>query len=207
MPIDFRLQFKEDTNQNEVAYQDDQTAAQRISRIYGTARIGRLSNQRAVEIWTNFFYPIWKSRFKIPASKNQFDNWIRIEIRHLSEYLAKCIKPQNRMRIGLAQKFLNLFLKDLWAFQEVKEKVSILFHIPLDRILLGRITEYSERWKSWTKVVATTDATFDDRYSEYLDIQNAFRSYVNNLDGFTALDLEQLYWHKINVEQQPSADR
>jgi hypothetical protein len=203
MAIDFRLQFKKDTNQNKIAYQNVQTAPQRISKIYGTARIGRLSNQHAVEMWIEYFAPIWEKRTKIPAKRKHFEDWIRREIRHLAEYLGS----RRRLKIGLAQKFLNLFLKDLWAFYEVEEKVSGLFHIPLDRILLGKITEYSDNWKSWTKVMVTNDDKFNARYSEYIGIQNAFRSYVHNLDGFSALDLEQLFWHKINVEQQPSADR
>lgn len=44
---------------------------------------------------------------------------------------------ENELKIGLAHKFLNLFLKDLWAFQEVSDDTSELFHIPLDAIVLA----------------------------------------------------------------------
>ena len=196
MPIDFRLQYQEDTSQSEVAYTTAQSAGRRIADIHGTSR-KKISRERGGELWQEFFEGLWNEREHIPGTREDFENWIRTNIRKLSEILG----GENELKIGLAQKFVNLFLKDLWAFQEVSEDTSELFHIPLDAIVLACFTDYSENWKSWTKVVAVDDTRFDCRYRDYMDIQMAHRRYAADFGFLKPLELEQLFWHKIIVEQ------
>jgi hypothetical protein len=200
--VNFREQFRVDTDQRAIAYANPEDASGRIAVIYGTARIGRLARHNATRLWDDFFSDIWNHRDQIPNSRETFEEWIRKRIHSLSQELGGA----NEMKIGLAQKFVNLFLKDLWAFEQVPEDVSSLFHIPLDRILLSCFIGFSDEWRSWTKVIARTDERFNGRYSEYLNIQTAFRNYAQDLNGFSVLDFEQLLWHKIQVEQAVGAN-
>ncbi len=197
MPIDFRRQYREDTSQSQVAYTAADEAGRRIADIHRTSR-KKISRQRGGELWQVFFKDLWDQRASIPNTREPFEEWMQTKIRELSQILGS----EDELKIGLAQKFVNLFFKDLWAFREVPDATSELFHIPLDAIVLSCFTDYSGTWKSWTKVVAVDDKRFDCRYRDYMDIQIAHRLYAVDFGFLKPLELEQLFWHKIIVSKQ-----
>jgi len=196
MPINYRIQFITDIGFPEdaaIPYINNNTAMKRISAIYGTARVGRLSVERSFQFWHNFFSNIWNNRNDIPIVHETFNDWHKEKTMHLSALLGE----NNLLKVGIAQKMLNLFLKDFWAWQEIPNEVVIWLYIPLDRIILGKFANIPKTWKSWTKVKCD-EHTFEDRYGEYMTLQDVMRDYFNEVGIFQSLiEMEQFLWHQI----------
>ena len=59
-------------------------------------------------------------------------------------------KESDRFRIGIAQKALNLYLKNLWCLGEITTPP----HCPLDRLIIDKLgLKWSERSQyDWTKI-------------------------------------------------------
>lgn len=194
--IDLREQFQIDTNQKSISYQREECAIVRIQNIYRSSRknkkdIGKL-------LWEGHFKKVWDERNNIPSCQNSFELWLKSEIYKLSSLLSDGLELK---KIGMAQKFMSLFLKDLWAFNEVSKEVSDNFKPPLDKIILNHFTDVPTSWQSWTKV-ACKDSDFDDFYNEYLKITETFSKRYNSMSSqiSSPLDLEQLLWHREKVE-------
>jgi hypothetical protein len=92
----------------------------------------------------------------------------------------------------------NLFLKDHWALNVVPSQSETLLHLPLDRIVLSKLTMIPPPWTAWTKVALTT-STQQQVVGTYLQIQASFRAYWERIaPRFTSpIEMEQFIWHRI----------
>jgi hypothetical protein len=73
----------------------------------------------------------------------------------------------SRMRIGLAQKALNLYLKYLWCFGQIAEPP----HCPIDARILRRLPGFNR--VRWTRL---------DQIDEYMSIVNSVRTEASAID-------------------------
>lgn len=193
--MNFKLQYRIDIgfNQNEpIPYSEPQRAIRRLQSICRTSR-RNIVFPWAQNLWEEFFNNLWNDRQNIPEQQEEFDNWHKDRV----NVLASLLQIGNNWPLGLAQKMLNLFLKDLWAWDEINNNQALNLHAPLDRIILSHIKNIPESWKNWTKVFCN-EHDFENKYSEYLRIQSILRNYWRNINRFSSLiEMEQFLWHKI----------
>ena len=172
-------------------YSDDETAVNRIWKIYETTRQGRLSNQRARSLWLDFFKPLLPLLNKLPSKQKSFDEFVIKKIVGLSK--SKLLPKSQKGKFGIAQKVFNLFMKDQWALDKFlnKSELESLLHLPLDRGLLKKLTDCS--WIAFTKVKTTEKSE-----CEYLCIQKRYRDYWRRVGIFSSpIEMEQFIWQQI----------
>jgi hypothetical protein len=113
--------------------------------------------------------------------------------------LSRSLAVNGRWRIGIAQKMLNLLLKELWAWDELDRVVVPSLHAPLDSIVLSRFRGVPTAWQRWTKVTCNKD-TFDRIYGDYAVIQQKMRGYHDEVGFFdSVIEMEQFLWHRIDL--------
>lgn len=199
----FKHQYLEDIKLKDNPYLVEETAIARSKRIYDTRRQPKLPEERAPLLWSEVFQPIYESAAAIPLNQ-EYDQWHQKEVKRISGMIHD---PNStaKYKLGLAQKYLNLFIKDLCAFDVIPDQPVTQFHFPLDGVILGKVKLKNQHkaWKSWTKVVAESDDEFNTLYKLYMDIQALFRTELKGLTergmDLGTLDLEQIYWHSFSV--------
>lgn len=167
----------------------------RIAAIYGTARRGRISSAFAAKLWQNHFNGIHSLIVggRLPATQPAFDNWWTDEALKLTISL----RVQGKADFGIAQKMMNLFLKDLWAFGLIQMPIEAHLHAPIDRRVLAKFTAPPATWSSWTKATASTSAC--PTVLEYFLLQQALRGYRRSspIAFPSVIQMEQFFWHSI----------
>jgi hypothetical protein len=167
----------------------------RIAAIYGTARRGRISKAFASQLWQNHFNGIRSLIVggRLPAAQPAFDNWWTGEALKLTVSL----RAQGKGDFGIAQKMMNLFLKDLWAFGLIQMPIEAHLHAPIDRRVLGKFAAVPTTWNPWTKASASTRACPTVR--DYFLLQQALRNYWRSSPIVfpSVIQMEQFFWHSI----------
>jgi hypothetical protein len=167
----------------------------RIPAIYGTARRGRISNAFAAQFWQNHFNGINSLIVggSLPAAQSSFDSWWSDEALKLTASL----RAQGKGDFGVAQKMMNLLLKDLWAFGLIRMPIEEHLHAPIDRRVLAKFSVTPTTWNPWTKASAYTSACPTD--GDYLQLQQARRDYWRSSPIVfpSVIQMEQFSWHSI----------
>jgi hypothetical protein len=102
----------------------------------------------------------------------------------------------HRGAFGIAQKILNLFMKDLWAFSLLPEAIIAHLHSPIDRRILDKFNDIPTSWNSWTQAEAGFIRA--QTIIDYLYIQNRLRNLCTNTARFQCpIEMEQFIWHRI----------
>jgi len=200
MPINYRAQYLEDIGfQGKVIpYQNHDEAIKRIKSIYRTTGIYQVGNEKASMIWNDHFLEIWKNRNSLPEQLENFNQWHNKQVKNLIQIQILPL-DRGRWRLGIAQKVINLFLKDLWAWKEIKDDVRHFLHTPIDRRILSKISRQNipQGWDSWTKVFCDEN-TYETEYRKYMELQNFIREYYDDIGWFDCvIELEQFFWHQI----------
>ena len=125
-----------------------------------------------------------------------FDEWMICIIVQLA-ILLKGLMNLSFAPIGVAQKIINLLIKDLWSQNQVALVLLPWLHIPLDRASLSHIDpKQIHHWKAWTK--AELDIT---TLVEYWQIQLTVRSFHRRLGVFRSpMALDQLWWTTLQIK-------
>jgi hypothetical protein len=144
----FREQYRHDVPLVECPYPHD--AATRIRGFYRTstrATKKTIDNTLAQEIWQSHLRTIFEGRNRLPSNRQQFDKYLVKKI----ESLGLLLGERNKGDFGIAQKIVNLFMKELWALCQLPERIESNLHAPLDSIVLSKISGCPTTWKAWTK--------------------------------------------------------
>jgi hypothetical protein len=173
--------------------------ADRIREVYRTTRRGNISHALAIHLWNAHLQPIYAALARVPAMQAGYDNWFVQTALAIETTLA----AEARDGFGAAQKILNLFMKDMWAFRLTPPAVEPLLHAPIDRGILSKLRQIPATWNPWTEAVAGAAATAT--VTDYLGIQQAYRAFLAapagpgvHLPVFgTVIDMEQFIWHRI----------
>jgi hypothetical protein len=191
----FRGQYRDDVSLAERPYPHD--AATRIRGFYRTstrATKKTIGNALAQEIWESHLRTIFEGRDRLPPNRQQFDKYLVEKIKSLGLLLAE----RNKGDFGIAQKIVNLFMKELWAVCQLPEGIESNLHAPLDSIVLSKISGCPTTWKAWTKAKAGNPNTVDD----YLRIQEALRKLCEATPRFsTMIEMEQFIWHRVRLPE------
>lgn len=187
--MSMKVQYLNDINHPDgIPFENDELFLARIKAIYGTARVGGLNNQVAINL-RDYLINIYRDNSQLPITSEDYINFIKEKIKDVS----RKITQDDNLRFGIAQKIVNLFMKDLWASDILTEEQEKLLHFPLDRIILKLLRE--SPWVAWTKVYST-EAEFDNVFNTYLSIQAILRNQMQNFIYTTPLELEQYLWHR-----------
>lgn len=198
----FKSQYKKDIGATFLAYHDHDDAHYRMRSIHDSSR-QKMCKSGPI-LWDFYFDQLWTIRESIPSDSIGFEYWFESQIKTLSQLIAEyrlnryC--ASNFYSIGMAQKCLNLFLKDLWAFDMVNESQSCNFHAVIDRQVLSVLFKVPKQWRAWSKVIAQNEGEFTRLYSEYLRIQKCFINMQNHFSSefSSVVELEQFIWHFVN---------
>jgi hypothetical protein len=187
----FKQQYRNDINWEECPYRVD--APKRIKNIYGTSTraTGRTINHEfAGIIWKRHLKPIFDNRHRLPSDRQASDVFL---IKRMQS-LRRTLFNHDTSDFGISQKIINLFMKDLWAFNELPNCVELNLHAPLDRTMVEKLSSPPKTWKAWTKATLTNPNTVSD----YQSIQQALRQLCAETTGFHMLiEMEQFIWHRI----------
>jgi hypothetical protein len=186
----FKDQYKNDIHylvNDSIPYAENETAINRINKIYSTARKGRLGYNLSNQIW-GLLSNIYNGTDLIPNTLDQYNEFAKRKIKCLSTI----ISVNHQLKIGIAQKVFNLFMKDLWAWDRLNKRQEKVLHFPLDRQILNLLKD--NPWPAWTKIVVEEN-NFVAGYGIYLDMQRILRSQLRYSSFHTPLELEQFLWH------------
>lgn len=121
-----------------------------------------------------------------------FDGWMLMVIVAVAHRIKKNLRGP-KGALGIAQKIVNLTIKDRWALGHVNKQLEKVLHIPLDGRSLSHITPKqlaASAWKSWSLVALNKTSC-----SDYLLIQFSFRIFYNRMAIFqSTMDLDQVWW-------------
>jgi hypothetical protein len=134
----------------------------------------------------------------IPTKRNliSFDEWMICIIVQLAISL-KGMLNLSFAPVGIAQKLINLFIKDRWSQNQIAPVLLPWLHIPLDRASLSHIDpKQISHWKAWTK--ANLDIP---TLVEYWQIQLTVRAFHRRLGVFQSpMALDQLWWMTLQIK-------
>ena len=190
------------TKQQAIPYRTNASACSRLWKIFRTANLGRFRSPffnppaGAVgmgTIWA-LLSPLAATPTLIPGTRATFDPWAQQMIEHIAvAYSAAAPHP-----LGIAQKTLNLFLKDLWAWNKFTVVQEDCLHAPIDRIIYQKFRKPPNSWKSWSYVKWTTPAEFATLWSDYTTLQDALRTRAKLISSpalaIQPIMLEHLLW-------------
>jgi hypothetical protein len=193
--------YKEATGQIAFPYQNNLAAKKRLYRIFQTGNWRFVDCPFQKPEGADGMAPVWSvlrpltiAPGDIPSPPNDFDAWIKSLVRSVAESYS----PNAPYPLGVAQKTVNLFLKDMWAWAKLSLAQEASLHIPIDAIIYSKFKEPPVSWKSWTKVVYSSDAGLDALWEDYIFLQKAMKARADYLSGPTAeispIMLEQLLW-------------
>ena len=185
-----KLQYIADigADKDNFPFQNQYQVLSRIKVIYSTARQGKITNNVAINL-RDYFFIVSQSYNEIPNTVNGYNDYAKKKIRKVAEIISQ----NNNLKFGMAQKFFNLFMKDLWAWNKLTPEQERVLHFPLDRIILTYM-RYNP-WKAWTKIIAPVDE-YNNKFKQYLGIQNIFRNQLRYYNFNSPLELEQYLWHR-----------
>jgi hypothetical protein len=151
-------------------------------------------------------YPVYNSRtlssdvklnlkkdiYKFLLSYIEFFNSSTEEI-HYNQILQLSVKItqsynqvlfQGRFRIGISQKIINLFLKYMWAANQIK----MPYHCPFDNIIITELSknDANKNLKDWTML---------DSIEDYRKYVFAAQKRANE-DGLSIADWEMVKWRR-----------
>jgi len=167
----------------------------RIAEIYGTARKGRINLTFAMRIWTHHLSLLHAQTVAgmLPVIQKDYDDLIV----GVALKLEATLSAGGKGGFGIAQKIVNLFMKDLWAFGVIAMPTEILLHAPIDRGVLGRFKKVPPPWAAWTRVVAGTRASATIK--DYLSLQDQLRNLwsPSPIPFPSLIQMDQFLWHQI----------
>ncbi len=173
----------------------------RIASIYQTARRGRIDQTYSMQLWEQHLLPVYANLATIPLAQPQFDAYVI----HAALAIEGTLAANQRGGFGIAQKIINLFFKDLWAFHIIGSNIEPLLHVPIDRGILNKLVAVPPTWNPWTAAVAGNVASAT--VADYLRIQNQYRAFLAApappgalaplFGRRTIIEMEQFLWHKL----------
>lgn len=170
--------------------------AKRIAKIYGTARRGQISGAFSCKVWEKHFVEIHAlaTNGKLAATEVAFDEWLVSEVLTL----ASLLRVNGKGDFGIAQKMINLFLKDLWGFGFIETPIEKLLHAPIDRRVLAKFKVIPNSWNSWSKASSATDSS--KTVKDYLLLQKELRNLwkTSPIRFPSVIQMEQFIWHQIS---------
>jgi hypothetical protein len=197
------MPFKNDYIQNEQisqqSYEDADAARNRIRRFYQSAgKIVRrgvtLSDAATAELWKRFFEPLNHRLNQLPLIQSEYDLFALQEISTLGRLLRELDLLQHGQLgdFGIAQKMLNLFMKDHWALNAFSIETERLLHLPLDRRVLEKLRRRPATWRNWTRAMDTPEHRRD-----YQRIQAWFRFECERVRIYRSpIEMEQFIWYR-----------
>ncbi len=130
----------------------------------------------------------------IPNQRDAFDQWAK----QMVESIARAYSAVTPHPLGLGQKTLNLFLKDLWAWNKLTIAQEDCLHAPIDRIIYAKFLAPPESWKSWTFVKHSNQNELNVLWVDYQSLQDAMRARASLLSSpaqtIQPIMLEQILW-------------
>ena len=191
------------TKQKNFPYGNQSSALRRLWTIFKTANLGRFNrspffpapaNVNAMSTVWQVLSPIVANPSCLPSSQNAFDAWHQ----QVVVDLAHAYHPQAPFPLGVAQKTLNLVLKDLWAWNMLTEPQEDNLHAPIDRIIYQKYLNPPARWQSWSLVQWTNESELTALWQDYQILQTGMRQRAQLLTSsnlvIQPLMLEQLLW-------------
>ncbi len=187
-------------------YEAEDSALERLWKIFRTGNVGRFKRQPFFTPPTGaagmgsirvLLSPFATDRTRIPDSRRDFDEWAREKV----ELIAKAYSDQAPYPLGIAQKTLNLFLKDLWTWNKLTDAQEECLHAPIDRIIIQKFKKPPRSWMSWSLVKWTTPEEFTALWGDYIKLQELLRARAELLSTPAAklqpIMLEQILWGTI----------
>ena len=166
----------------------------RVNAIYGTMK--RTIRQSKDDDKTNLKQQLLATAHdfennchRITANQSNFDTWFDLQVQSLRSIPFQWTDARNIRRsqvtFGLAQKFLNLTLKDWWCMSPTSEKLdSAVLHAPFDNIM---------RNKLWAKTKVDFPSLKQGGYYVYLS-RNDYDRYQQHL-------LSPQLWSELEITQ------
>ena len=190
----FRTQYAEDTGLHANPFPVNPSA--RIQGYFTTARIGGIAAGFATTLWRRHLARVYEDLDALPVDQAEYDKFVVATALAIATTLAEA----GRGGFGVAQKILNLFMKDLWALDLLPISRDHLLHAPVDRGTLALVPPCPQTWTAWTKVHAGThDAP---QITDYLRIQTALREKLSRQINqphpppyATVIEMDQYHWH------------
>lgn len=143
--------------------------------------------------WTRL-EPLVATPVLIPDMRAAFDPWAEAMVVGIANDYA----PVAPHPLGVAQKTLNLFLKDLWAWNVLTPTQEDCLHATIDRIVLEKFQNPAASWKNWSLVQWSTPDELPPLWNDYLAFQNALRTRAALLSSpslnLQPIMLEQILW-------------
>lgn len=131
------------------------------------------------------------------ATQADFDRWHRATCEHLQQLYASHGYPS--FAVGQGQKWINMALKYIYTFGSERlpgfERIYPFCHVPLDNILLDRLTAYG------FPPLACPWSRLND-YDAYLAYQNRIRRHFVDIP----LDVEFMLWLRRDVQVRAMGD-
>ena len=141
----FRKQYQDDVGLKSDPYLTN--PEKRIQEILAMGRKPLLSGiaKKGKKIWSAHLGSIYRKKTKLPKSQAKCDDFIVKLIWKISCALSPRKKDKP---FGVAQKIVNLFFKDLWAFGHISAPIDSFLHIPIDRGVLGKLKKAPSTWSA-----------------------------------------------------------
>lgn len=143
------------------------------------------------EIERNSFHNFLRSEFPIFIQRNYQNNNIDDEqhcrvIDEFSNLITQkfhAILLRDRLRIGITQKLINLYLKYLWRLcQMANWQTTEPPHCPFDSIIIGKLKNYNPNLLPYTQC---------DSLNQYMDYVKAARLCIKEEFGNRAMSIAQ----------------
>lgn len=118
----------------------------------------------------------------------EYSRWHKEAIEQVIANCPMTWNDGNCLTIGMAQKIVNLFIKDLWALEILSMRYESFLHVVLDRIVLKEMGYRT----AWTQI---------DDYQQYKVYQTKFKEHVEkqNIDHgqcLSPIEFENIVWLK-----------
>jgi len=196
----FRAQYMHDTNLAEDTFPAH--SASRTQGYYLTARHGGVDEHFATTLWQVHLAPIYQVMDQLPADQAGYDHFVITNALQIEATLQQA----DRGGFGIAQKILNLFMKDMWALHLVPFGRDSLLHAPVDRGTLALVLPCPQTWTAWTRVRASANGA--PQIADYLRIQTALREKLSRQINqphpppyATVIEMDQYHWHCVRATE------
>lgn len=167
----------------------------RIAEIYRTARMGQIGQTFAMQIWSRHLSSLHAQAVAgtLPVIQKDYDDLIvRAALK-----LEATLSAAGKGGFGIAQKIVNLFMKDLWALGVIAMPTETLLHAPIDRGVLSRFKKVPKPWAAWTKAAAGTPRS--PTIKDYISLQDQLRNLWSSspIRFLSVIQMDQFLWHQI----------
>lgn len=195
--------YRTQTKQRAFPYETTAEAKKRLWAIFRTGNVGRFKRRHfftspagaagMAAVWV-ILSPLVATPMLIPEKRDTFDLWVKQQAINI----ANAYSLQAPHPLGIAQKTLNLFLKDLWAWNKLTSDQEDCLHAPIDRIIYQKFRAPPKSWRSWTIVKHSTQAELNSLWADYHVLQDAMRARATLLSPpaqkIQPIMLEQILW-------------